>query len=282
MYGQNLFPQKSGQKLHLRPRPLAADIYSMPKVSKKIIPARMGNQGIRYRIGIALLTSLILAYCLFIYFQDRSGQPGQLEFKLDTLTLNIDSHYIKRNTSTKFSKRYGYNYEANSKSLSIDSTLKNPGNWVKFRTETKPNRKPTLVISLDNADSVVLEKLPGIGPVLSARIIKFRDKLGGFYEVDQLREVYGLSDSVFSKIAPLLRLEGNRIKKIAINSASEEELRKHPYLQWKLAKQLIKFREAHGSFEEVKDLEEIWGLDRDKLKKLIPYLVFNIDSSRKK
>ncbi|NDE78971.1 MAG: helix-hairpin-helix domain-containing protein, partial [Chitinophagaceae bacterium] len=69
---------------------------------------------------------------------------------------------------------------------------------------------------------------------------------------------------------------------IDINLASEEELRKHPYLQWKLAKQLIKFREAHGSFEEVKDLEEIWGLDRDKLKKLIPYLVFNIDSSRKK
>jgi DNA uptake protein ComE-like DNA-binding protein len=282
VYGQNLFPQKSGQKLHLRPRPLAADIYSMPKVSKKIIPARMGNQGIRYRIGIALLTSLILAYCLFIYFQDRSGQPGQLEFKLDTLTLNIDSHYIKRNTSTKFSKRYGYNYEANSKSLSINSTRKNPVNWVKSNAEAKPNHTPMLVISLDNADSVVLEKLPGIGPVLSARIIKYRDKLGGFYEVDQLREVYGLSDSVFSKIAPLLRLEGNRIKKIAINSASEEELRKHPYLQWKLAKQLIKFREAHGSFEEVKDLEEIWGLDRDKLKKLIPYLVFNIDSSRKK
>lgn len=268
--------------MHLRPRPLAADIYSMPKVSKKIIPARMGNQGIRYRIGIALLTSLILAYCLFIYIQDRSGQPGQLEFKLDTLTLNIDSHYIKRNTSTKFLKRYGYNYEANSISLFINSTRKNPVNWVKSNAEAKPNHRPMLVISLDNADSVVLEKLPGIGPVLSARIIKYRDKLGGFYEVDQLREVYGLSDSVFSKIAPLLRLEGNRIKKIAINSASEEELRKHPYLQWKLAKQLIKFREAHGSFEEVKDLEEIWGLDRDKLKKLIPYLVFNIDSSRKK
>ncbi|HAL95982.1 MAG TPA: hypothetical protein DCP55_08720 [Chitinophagaceae bacterium] len=282
MYGQNLFPQKSGQKLPLRPGPLAADIYGMHKVSKKIIPARMGNQGIRYRIGIALLTSLTLAYCLFIYFQDRSGQPGQLEYKLDTLTLNIDSHYVKRNTSTKFSKHYGYNYEANSKSLSIDSTLKNPGNWDKSRTETKPNRSPTLVISLENADSAALEKMPGIGPVLSARIIKYRDKLGGFYEVDQLREVYGLSDSVFSKIAPLLRLNGNNIKKIAINSASEEELRKHPYLQWKLAKQLIKFREAHGSFVEVKDLEEIWGLDRDKLKKLIPYLVFNIDSSRMK
>lgn len=242
----------------------------------------MGHQGIRYRIGIALLTSLILAYCLFIYFQDRSGQLGQLKYKLDTLTLNIDSHYVKRNTSAKFLKPYGYNYEANSKSLSIDSTLKNSGSWVKSRAEIKPNRTPTLEIALENADSAVLEKMPGIGPVLSARIIKYRDKLGGFYEVDQLREVYGLSDSVFGKIAPLLRLNSNNIKKIAINSASEEELRKHPYLQWKLAKQLIKFREAHGSFEEVKDLEEIWGLDRDKLKKLIPYLVFNIDSSRKK
>jgi DNA uptake protein ComE-like DNA-binding protein len=254
----------------------------MRKATKKVVSALMGNQGIRYRIGIALLTSLTLAYCLYIYFQDRSGQPGQLEYKLDTLTLNTDNHYVKRNTSTKFSKHYGYNYEANSKSLSIDSTRKNPGNWVKFRTETKPNRTPTLVISLENANSAALEKMPGIGPVLSVRIIKYRDKLGGFYEVDQLREVYGLSDSVFSEIAPLLRLSGNNIKKIDINSASEEELRKHPYIQWKLARQLIKFREAHGSFEEVKDLEEIWGLDRDRLKKLIPYLVFNIDSSRVK
>ncbi|NDE78729.1 MAG: helix-hairpin-helix domain-containing protein [Chitinophagaceae bacterium] len=181
----------------------------------------MGNQGIRYRIGIALLTFLILSYCLFIYFQDRSGQPGQLLYKLDTLTLNIDSHYVKRNTSTKFSKHYGYNHEANSKSLSIDSTLKNSGNWVKSGAEIKPNRTPTLVISLENADSAALEKMPGIGPVLSARIIKYRDKLGGFYEVDQLREVYGLSDSVFSKIAPLLRLNGNNIKKIDINNPKD-------------------------------------------------------------
>jgi len=254
----------------------------MHKVSKKVLPARMGNQGIRYRIGIALLTSLTLAYCLIIYFQDRGGRPDQLEFKQDTLALTINNQYIKRRSSTKFSNRNTYNYETNSKSLSTDSTLKNPGNWDKFSTKIKPNRTPTLVISLENADSAALEKMPGIGPILSARIIKYRDKLGGFFEVDQLREVYGLSDSVFSKIAPLLRLNGNNIKKIAINSASEEELRKHPYIQWKLANQLIKFREAHGSFEEVKDLEEIWGLDRDKLKKLIPYLVFNIDSSRKK
>jgi len=254
----------------------------MHKATKKVISALLGNQGIRYRIGIALLTSLTLAYCLYIYFRDRSGQPDQLEFKQDTLSLNINNQDIKRKTSTKFSKRHRYEYEANPKSLSINSARKTPLNWIKSSADARPNRRTAMLVSLEKADSATLEKMPGIGPILSARIIKYRDKLGGFYEVDQLREVYGLSDSVFIEIAPLLRLSGNNIKKIDINSASEEELRKHPYIQWKLAKQLIKFREAHGLFEVAKDLEEIWGLDSDKLKKLIPYLVFNIDSSRVK
>jgi len=202
-----------------------------------------------------------------------------LEFKYDSLSLNANNQYIKRNTSTKFSKQYRYEHEVNSKSLSINSARNSPVNWVKSSTEVKPNRTTALVISLEKADSAALEKMPGIGPVLSARIIKYRDKLGGFYDVDQLREVYGLSDSVFTIIAPLLQLNGNDIKKIDINYASEEELRKHPYIQWKLARHIIKFREAHGSFQETKNLEDIWAIDREKLKKLSPYLVFNTDSN---
>jgi DNA uptake protein ComE-like DNA-binding protein len=251
----------------------------MRKVTKKLIPVRIGNQGIRYRIGIAILTTLTLAYCLYIFFKNRIGQPDPLEFKYDSLSLNANNQYIKRNTSTKFSKQYRYEHEVNSKSLSINSARNSPVNWVKSSTEVKPNRTTALVISLEKADSAALEKMPGIGPVLSARIIKYRDKLGGFYDVDQLREVYGLSDSVFTIIAPLLQLNGNDIKKIDINYASEEELRKHPYIQWKLARHIIKFREAHGSFQETKNLEDIWAIDREKLKKLSPYLVFNTDSN---
>jgi hypothetical protein len=81
----------------------------------------------------------------------------------------------------------------------------------------------------------------GIGQKLAARILLFREKLGGFYSVDQVRETYGLPDSIFIRIRPMLKIgetgEG-ALRKIDLNSSGIEELRQHPYIRWNLTRRL--------------------------------------------
>ncbi|MBM3412187.1 MAG: helix-hairpin-helix domain-containing protein [Bacteroidetes bacterium] len=141
---------------------------------------------------------------------------------------------------------------------------------------TKKQKK----IELNAADSLTLMKLQGIGPVLSARIVKYRDKLGGFHSTTQLKEVYGLPDSTFQKISDQLELLQPGLKKIAINKADEKTIAQHPYIGWKLAKLIVRYRQAHGNFYNYEQLNSIWGLENNKLDRLLPYLSFDSTNSQ--
>ncbi len=61
-------------------------------------------------------------------------------------------------------------------------------------------------ISLNQATQADLTQLPGVGPVLAARIIEFRQQMNGFTSLDQLRQVKGIGPKRFQKIAPYLKL----------------------------------------------------------------------------
>ena len=67
--------------------------------------------------------------------------------------------------------------------------------------------KKMLVINVNAARAEDLKALPGIGDVLSERIVRFRNKLGKFSSVEEVGKTYGLPDSTFQKIKPYLVLE---------------------------------------------------------------------------
>jgi len=131
--------------------------------------------------------------------------------------------------------------------------------------------RPCREIDINQADSLDWESLPGIGTVLASRIVRFRERLGGFFSLDQVGETYGLQDSVFQKLKPCLRLSPP-FRKIPLNQATEEQLVAHPYISWKLARIIIAYRREHGPFQELRDLASIPALSPDDLKKLEPYL----------
>ena len=99
----------------------------------------------------------------------------------------------------------------------------------------------TIQIDINKAPAEEWQKLRGIGPAFSKRITKFRDALGGFYAINQVGETYGLPDSTFQSIKPKL-IQSPIIKKININKATEDDLKKHPYISWKQAKLIISYR----------------------------------------
>ncbi len=138
--------------------------------------------------------------------------------------------------------------------------------------ERKFKREAPQVVDINTADSAVLESLPGIGPRLAARIVHFREKLGGFCRVEQVAETYGLPDSTFRKILPLLRVGAAKLKQLAINTAAMEELSQHPYIRYKLAKAIVAYRSQHGPFKQIGDLRKMVVVDEELIAKLTPYL----------
>ena len=128
-------------------------------------------------------------------------------------------------------------------------------------------------IDINQADSTMFETLPFIGPTLAKRMVLYREKLGGFYTITQIAEVWGLQDSVFQKIKDRISISEDDFKKIDINVVQLNELKSHPYFGYKIANAIIKFRDQHGSFKSLDDIQKIVLIDEGIYNKIVHYLV---------
>ena len=136
-------------------------------------------------------------------------------------------------------------------------------------------RKRRMLVDLNEADSAMLTKVNGIGPVYAARIVKFREALGGFYRIAQLSEVWGINDSIVEKLRPQLSLKNTQLTPLRINQIEASELKKHPYVSWKAANTIVNYRNQHGAFQDLEDLNKIYSLSDTLINKLSPYLEFD-------
>lgn len=138
--------------------------------------------------------------------------------------------------------------------------------------------KPTYIntlIDINTADTTILIALPGIGSKLSQRIISFREKLGGFYKVEQIGETYGLPDSTFQKIKTRFVISEINPHQININTASVEDMKIHPYLRYAIANAIVQYRTQHGNFVLLEDVKKIMLVTEDIFNKAAPYLKLN-------
>jgi competence protein ComEA len=130
------------------------------------------------------------------------------------------------------------------------------------------------LLDINSCDSLSLQDLPGIGPVLSARIIKYRNLLGGYASVKQLKEVYGLSEETFEMIRGRLYADSLGLRKININSASYMELSDIPYLGKYEVSSILKYRKLTGRIKSIEELKENKILTQEKAEKVEPYMDF--------
>lgn len=158
------------------------------------------------------------------------------------------------------------------KASSANASFANSGNAANTGNSSIEIKR-TKIIEINTADTTAFISLPGIGSKLAARIIKFREKLGGFTSVNQLGETYGIPDSTFQKIKPYLQCSHLNLKKININTADINALRAHPYLRWNIANAIINYRQQHGKFESVSDIRKIDIITDETFNKIAPYLV---------
>ncbi|TAH42051.1 MAG: helix-hairpin-helix domain-containing protein [Bacteroidetes bacterium] len=140
----------------------------------------------------------------------------------------------------------------------------------------KPLTKTLLAIDLCQADSTELEKLPGIGPAFARRIVKLRHRLGGFSHIDQLKEVWGMTDSLYHAIRPHVYLSDSLPGSIALNSVLLQDFGKHPYVGFEVGKIILSYRDQHGPFKSVDDIKKVPLVTEEIFRKLVPYLSLEI------
>lgn len=153
-----------------------------------------------------------------------------------------------------------------------------PDSFIRFTTrdDNKYTVKSPRIIELNGADSITLVELKGVGPYTASRILRYRNRLGGFVSPQQLKEVWGISDSLYHIILPQITINLALVQKIPVNSATAEVLRQHPYIwKWQIARAIVSYREQHGKYKTSADLRPVVLIHDTTLTKLEPYLTFD-------
>lgn len=136
----------------------------------------------------------------------------------------------------------------------------------------KLSNPATQAFDLNTADTTQLKKLKGVGSGYASRIIKYRDLMGGFYDINQVKRTYNLPPEVADEVVRFCFVK-KPVHKININTISLESF-KHPELKFNQKKALIAYREQHGSFQNIDDLRKIKLLDEESIQRISPYLEF--------
>lgn len=244
-----------------------------------------------------------------IYWLDRSTIPVDFVVFDTTLQATIDSlkKEATKPTIYPFNPNYLTDYRAYFLELTpqaIDRLLafRQNGNWIHSAQEFQhitqvdaqwmekyapyfkfPKAKKNYVLpstptpksatlELNKTTSLELKNIYGIGAILSQRIIKYRNYLGGFSTPDQLDEVYGLSDDVLIRLKERVKIKTPpTIHKIDMNKATLNELIQLPYINSEDGRKIIALRSSLGKIDFAK-LYQIKQFDSLKIKRLALYL----------
>lgn len=160
--------------------------------------------------------------------------------------------------------------------VSIEPKPRDATFYVKRGDTVKPEYKKQVlnIIEVNHADSAALVEIKGIGPAFAIRIIKYRERIGGFHKKEQLMEVFGLDSLKFKEIKNQISLDTASLRKISINAAMSGDFKNHPYIKYKQANALVQYRKQHGDYRNIADLRKVLILDAETINRLAPYLSF--------
>ena len=144
--------------------------------------------------------------------------------------------------------------------------------WITLPDEVEVTAPENVVIELNTADTTSLKQIKRIGSYLAKRIVDYRQKLGGFYSVEQLMEVKGVDTALFSAIAPYMVVDKGKIVKLDLNKSAFKDFTRHPYFEYYIVKAIFEYKDKNGVFTSVNDIRKIPLIYNDLYNKITPYL----------
>ena len=218
----------------------------------------------------------------------RKFKPNNVS-NSELLTLGFSSkqssnivNYVKKGGAFRIKKDLLKIYSIDSSFYNkVESYLLLPDEYPSYKQRKKPFisqknkgyiRKEISNFDINKADTITLKQINGIGSVLSNRIVKYRESLGGFVNLNQLNEVYGLNDSTLIKLTEKTFISDSSIQKINVNKTDYHLLQKHPYINRKVANAIIVYRNQHSNYQSVNDLLKIHLITPEIFEKMQPYI----------
>lgn len=231
--------------------------------------------------GVILLffILIVIAVSPFIFktyykIQEIKQESNQLDSLIKVLETNLKqkkqvySKTLAENSPIQSTRKSGF--EITPKTYEKDSKFE-------FKKDSVPNYRRTFLepFDLNQADTAQLKMIYGIGSVLSNRIVKYRNWLGGYISTQQLHEVYGLKEEVLDTLVKYSFISQDfEPERININSTPAYLLDDHPYMEKAIAKNIENYIRQHGALTGSSQLYEIELLDSATINKIIPYLKF--------
>ena len=143
---------------------------------------------------------------------------------------------------------------------------------IKQRTKQLESFTSNILVSVNIADTAEFTLISGIGLGYAKRIIKYREALGGFISIDQMKEVYKLPPEIIDNNIDYFKLDTSHITKININIVEVNTLRLHPYISWNVANSIVQMRNNHGDYKNVSDIKKSDLINEELFLKIAPYL----------
>lgn len=127
------------------------------------------------------------------------------------------------------------------------------------------------LVDVNVADTTELKKIPGIGSGIAKAIVSYRSHLGGFYSLEQLKEI----DYVTPALLKWFKLEPFSVRKLELNKMSLDQLRSHPYVDFYQAKVIVEHRRKKGPIKSLSQLALYEEFTEKDLKRLSAYISFD-------
>lgn len=168
-----------------------------------------------------------------------------------------------------------------------DDKYKNLEKWIRIE-QRKKNQSCSEAISpeVDSVSLLVSKQIFDINSVeykdlirilsgnkiITSRILKYRNLLGGYYCMNQLNEVYDMNDSVLFELKKHFYIDSLNISVLSVNNSSYLELLHHPYFNKEEVKLILKYREFKKSCINLNEFYSSGLLPDTVLFKVVPYL----------
>lgn len=181
-----------------------------------------------------------------------------------------------------FSKIYGLS-ESDFEKLKPYIEIKIDSSKIRTKTQTTNNRikkDKTIIIELNSTNIEELQKLEGVGKFYAGKIIEYREKLGGYYQKQQLLEVYGINEELYYLIQGQIIVDTNKIKKININTADFTRLIKHPYFEKEEVKTILNYRKFAKEINSYEELLKQKAVSKELYIKTKPYITTKKDADK--
>lgn len=222
------------------------------------------------RRALTLLSFLILGAWSLLWFTEPEEEPLSLTVvapvtRIDSVPKSKPQDTVRNIPRTIPKSRSSYSEKRRFQKPFTSSSKHSRSQ--KFPTGTQ--------VELNQADSLTLQKVPGIGPVFSRRIIKYRDLLGGFYTVHQLAEVYGIDADKYAALEPWFTVDTALIRPLIVNQADYRTLIRHPYLNKQQTKILLRLIERKGKLQGWEELRLLDEFPSGEIERLHYYLSFD-------